>query len=764
MRKIFYILSSLKLTVTLLVLLMVGLAVGTIVESLMGHGAAVGLVYGSWWFILLVVLVAVNLSLSLLRCLTFKGWAGFALVHASLLLILVGAGITRFCKIEGTLLLWEREGGSAIVQHGADGSIIASSQELPFVVTLEKFVLDTYPGTNKPSGYASFVKIEDKVGERNFKSKIWMNHPLKYMGFTLFQSSFMREDDRWATVLAVSKDAGQPIVFTGYFALLAGLVWTLASAHRASRVSNLSNSPRAKPSWVPLLLLILLFGPFLSAQAPAAETSARSPQSVKLAKLPIQHDGRAMPFDTYARDMVKAITGENKWLGEGQTLTLAHWLDAPENTANSDNIYIGSADLALAMGLPASTKHASFLQIVQNEGFAQQLRLYVHCRDYGLPADKTIEAAFELQKRLDLMKGIIFGSGVRPLPTDAAWQPLENASSESLAHLLDGPRLDGWPSEKKINIEIFYNKLRPLRIAWLLALFAVAVLIAAIAKKRRWLDVVVLSAITCSFGMMTLCIVLRWVAGERVPAANMYESMLFLSWGLGLAAVVSCSLSKTKAISLNAAGMAALAMMLADLLPLDHFIRPIAPVLAGTPWLAIHVPIIMAGYALLAMGMAAAHLQIGAHVFCRCGEDAKGMADKFYDMLYWYNTIGSILLLAGIMTGSIWAAASWGRYWGWDPKEVWSLVAFLAYMAIAHANAAKLFGKFGVAICSILAFQTILMAYLGVNYVLATGLHSYGMGDSPMAMWLVIVFAAELAFVGACSYRFARGQVSGARG
>jgi cytochrome c biogenesis factor len=95
----------------------------------------------------------------------------------------------------------------------------------------------------------------------------------------------------------------------------------------------------------------------------------------------------------------------------------------------------------------------------------------------------------------------------------------------------------------------------------------------------------------------------------------------------------------------------------------------------------------------------------------------------------------------------VWAASSWGRYWGWDPKEVWSLVAFLAYMAILHGRVEKMFGAFGVAAISIVAFQTILMTYLGVNFVLGTGMHSYGMGDSPVVMWMVIVAAVEGAFL-----------------
>jgi ABC-type transport system involved in cytochrome c biogenesis permease subunit len=117
------------------------------------------------------------------------------------------------------------------------------------------------------------------------------------------------------------------------------------------------------------------------------------------------------------------------------------------------------------------------------------------------------------------------------------------------------------------------------------------------------------------------------------------------------------------------------------------------------------------------------------------------------DLLYWYVHVGSILLIAGILTGSIWAASSWGRYWGWDPKEVWSLIAFLAYMAILHGRLDRIIGSFGVALASIVAFWTILMTYIGVNYVLATGLHSYGFGSSGIVRTMLIIAGVETAFL-----------------
>jgi len=197
-------------------------------------------------------------------------------------------------------------------------------------------------------------------------------------------------------------------------------------------------------------------------------------------------------------------------------------------------------------------------------------------------------------------------------------------------------------------------------------------------------------------------------------------------------------------VVMNATAMSALAMMLANLLPIDPFIHPIAPVLSGTPWLAIHVPIIMVSYSVLTLGVLVAHLQIGLTIRGK-GNSPAGL--QMIDLLYWYIQIGSILLIVGILTGSIWAASSWGRYWGWDPKEVWSLVAFLAYMAILHGRFDRIIGPFGVAVASVAAFWAILMTYIGVNFVLASGMHSYGFGSSSVLRWMGLVAAAEILFL-----------------
>jgi len=266
-----------------------------------------------------------------------------------------------------------------------------------------------------------------------------------------------------------------------------------------------------------------------------------------------------------------------------------------------------------------------------------------------------------------------------------------------------------------------------------------------VAADRYRLRLVGSVLLVAGFTAMTWGLGMRWKIAGRIPAADMYESMLFLGWGVGLFGLVALAL-KQRLLVANAAGLGALAMMLADLLPIDPFIHPIAPVLAGTPWLAIHVPIVVVSYSVFAMATGLAHLVIGVEVFAPARRD---LAARWSELLYWYLHVGSILLIAGILTGSIWAASSWGRYWGWDPKEVWSLVAFLAYMAILHARMDEQIRNFGVAAASIAAFWTILMTYLGVNFVLASGLHSYGFGSSNIVTIFSAIAVVEIAFLAA---------------
>ncbi len=740
MKKLFDFLASLKLAVILLVLLLVGLSVGTIVETRAGVEAAGRYVYYAWWFLGLQGLFAVNLALSLADLFPWgKKRVGFVVVHASLILIFAGSAVTYFFKVEGQLALWEGQTSAVIENHDAAGRCLAS-HNLPFSVKLDDFILDTYPGTQRPSGFASQVVVTDLDTGKSFPARIWMNNELHHRGYALFQSSYQQENGREGTVLSVSKDPGQAIAFAGFITLIAGMLIVLSTRIAQARDRALLEAQGSGAARGALLALVLLAG--------AASASAAGPHDA-LRRLPVQHDGRAMPFETLARETVWTVTGSHAWHGEDPVATASGWLFNPDAAAEMPMVSVGSPDLAKALGYPASATHASFVQLIRNPALGQLLQTARQAEAEGRPRQGVLQDAQKLEHRLLAMQAIGLGTGVRPIPVSgepkAAWQAVPQFSPEMVATLMAGPRLPGWPTPAQIDRELFYNALNPVRLAWIILVASLLASLGAWRWGNRHLDWAAFGLLAAGFAMMTWGIGLRWLVGERIPAANMYESMLFLAWGVGLFAVVAYAVIRNRVVVMNAAVMAALTMALTDLLPIDRFIHPIAPVLAGTPWLAIHVPIIMLGYSILALGLVVAHMQIGATIFAPANRDLR---DRMYDLLYWYMFTGSIFLIAGIITGSMWAASSWGRYWGWDPKEVWSLVAFLAYMAILHAKLDRMIGKFGVAVISIAAFQTIVMTYLGVNFVLSTGMHSYGMGDSPVVLWMVIVALAEAAFLG----------------
>jgi cytochrome c-type biogenesis protein CcsB len=774
MKKLFAFLASLRLAVILLLLLLVGLSAGTIIETRTSTEVAGRLVYYSWWFLGLQGLFALNVALSIADLFPWtRKRVGFVVVHASLLLILFGAATSYFLKVEGNLGIWEGERGSVIEYRDKAGNLLAQNR-LPFDVRLDQFVLDTYPGTMRPSGFLSRVTVTDHASGRSFPADIWMNHELHYRGYALFQSSYSQEGGRRSTVLSVSKDPGQNLVFTGYLTLLAGMLIVLGTRIAQARQSGAQEGPGSGAGAGPgvqgarraearralkaagrgALLALALLGGFTARAAALA-----SPVVDALRRLPVQHDGRSMPLDTLARETVWSVTGASSWNGEDPVATFGDWLFDPVTSSNTPIVKIGSKALATELGLPSGTTHVSFMRLVQNPKLMPLVQAARQAEEMGTPASALDKALAALDKRLGLLQGVFQQQIARPIPVpgnpQAAWNLPMGVSAQVFAGLAAGPRLEGWPSASRIDTEVLYNKLNPARLSWIILLASLVLSVLAGRKQSRLLDGLALATLVGGFAMMSWGIALRWISGGRIPAANMYESMLFLAWGVGLFGLAVFAVLRNRVVLLNAAFMATLAMALCDLLPIDRFIHPIAPVLAGTPWLAIHVPIIMVSYSILALGLVVAHMQIGYTIFAPGRQDR---IDRMYDLLYWYIFVGSLFLIAGIITGSMWAASSWGRYWGWDPKEVWSLVAFLAYMAILHAKLDRMIGKFGVAAISIAAFQTILMTYLGVNFVLGTGMHSYGMGDSPVLVWMFLVALAEALFItwGALAYRRAR--------
>ena len=744
-------LGSLKLAIGLLVVILIALAAGTIIESFHGTSAAARTVYYASWFRILLGLFALNVLCSLIDHWPF-GWdrAGFALTHGSMLIILAGALVTDLFKIDGHLALWEGE-ESAQFERGPGGRMPPRLSALPFTVRLESFEIDTYPGTQQPAMFRSRVTVKDPAAGRTFPAIIQMNQELSYRGYRLFQSSYERTSERDRTVLAVSRDPGQGIVFTGYTLLMAGMLTVLGTRIAQRRAMTRQISRVLKGSGGTALLLL---GLSVLSAAPAQAATVPDPGSVeRLRRLPVQHDGRVMPLDTLAREGTWQVTGLNRWLGTDPVALVLGWSLYPQGWTTEPVIALGGGSLSAAIGLPPGTRHASFQALTGNPHLMDLIQEARALEEQEKPLPGLLKEAQKVDGRLAWLQGFLEGSTLRVLPRtgdpDAPWaSPAELRSAADLLAVLDAGS-PAWPAAQAMTREVTYNRVRPSRLAWWTLTCATALSLLAWNLRRRWLDILAVAGLLAGFAVMTWGLAVRWQVAGRIPASNMYESMLFLGWGVALFALVAVTFLRNRLVIFNATAMAALTMILADCLPMDPFVHPVPPVLAGTVWLAIHVPIIMVSYSVLALGVLVAHMQIGFEIFA---PQRRSLSATMSDLLYWYIHVGSILLIAGILTGSIWAASSWGRYWGWDPKEVWSLIAFLAYLAILHGRLERLIGPFGVAIVSIVAFWTIIMTYVGVNFVLASGLHSYGFGSSAVVRWLILVATAEALFLGAGAF------------
>jgi cytochrome c-type biogenesis protein CcsB len=743
-------LGSIKVAVVLLVLIVAGLAGGTIVESMRGTEAAGRVVYGALWFRLLLAAYGFNIAFSLIDLFPWrKNRIGFVLTHGSMLVILVGALLTLLFKVEGDLALWEGE-QSAAFKESARGTAAQEGRELalPFSVRLDAFEVDYYMGTQRPAMFRSRVTVTDPRRGASFPAVIEMNHGLAYAGYHLYQSGYHQGPDRDQTILLVSRDPGEPVVFAGYALLVAGMITVLATRiaqHKRialvrSRVTRAAH--RVAAAAVMLAALHVLAAPVHAAALPDAGTAAR------LRALPVQHDGRLMPLDTQARETVRMVTGRATWQGAEPTATVLGWAFDPAGWASEPMIRVG-AGLGGAIGLPTGRRLAAWEELRRNNALMALMQQAHAAGESNAPLTAVQTEAADVEQRMVTMQQYFRGEAFRIIPPaghpDDLWQaPAGIHQASDLVTLLDARPAGALVTPGAMEREVLYNRVRPARVAWWILVPGTILAWLAWRRGRRLWNVLAVSALLAGFGVMTWGILTRWAIAGHIPASNMYESLLFLGWGVGLFALIAFLILRNRLVVLNAAAMSALTMALTDLLPIDPFLHPMPPVLSGTPWLAIHVPIIMVSYSVLALGVVIAHMQIGVSIFAPRRRD---MALRMNELLYWYTMIGTILLIAGIMTGSIWASSSWGRYWGWDPKEVWSLVAFLAYIAILHGRFDRFIGPFGVAALSIVAFWTILMTYLGVNFVLTTGLHSYGFGGSSVVRWMLIVAAAEGLFL-----------------
>jgi ABC-type transport system involved in cytochrome c biogenesis permease subunit len=334
--------------------------------------------------------------------------------------------------------------------------------------------------------------------------------------------------------------------------------------------------------------------------------------------------------------------------------------------------------------------------------------------------------------------------------------PGDDTIATRLGHLLTGNTIDA-PSPQLIDLELTFNRTKPFMWAWILMLGSMTFLCLSLGLNSRicyigGFAIYLLSLAFQAFGFFT-----RIVVSGRPPVTNMYETVIWVAFMTGIFALILEGIYRRKVIALAGSFVATLGLVLADQLPLalDPKITSLVPVLRSNFWLTIHVLTIVSSYAAGALAWALGNISLVMIIFGRGSRDTVKMLSNF---TYRALQIAVLLLAAGTFLGGWWAAYSWGRFWGWDPKENGALIALLCYVIPLHMRFIGWIKDFGLAIAGIVCFAAIMISWYGVNFIFPAGLHAYGFGGGG-ATWVYWAACINLEWVFIASLIYRRKQL-----
>lgn len=520
--------------------------------------------------------------------------------------------------------------------------------------------------------------------------------------------------------------------------------------------------------WI-LLLLVVLPG------------AARADDFSQLRRLPAQDGGRLKPLDTVAAESVRFITGKARFQNEDPIWTSLRWMADPDAALAEQNIEFRNKALQEKLGLDPNGRWYSFKELSQNpkvQAFQQEVHRKMRQKEELSQEDKEFS---QLLARMQMLVSILDGTEWHVVPNsvdlNGPWGSLsdlketETPAREAVAGLLDAAKtgdssqvaraagplastlaaMGPQPPASWMEREVQYNSFHAFRKAWVLYLLGFFFLLFAPSGRSKLYWVGMLCA-AAGFGLHLYGFVLRCLIAGRPPVTNMYESVIWVAFGAVLFALIFELVYRTRFYLLAALTGAIVALILADNLPavLDPSIKPLTPVLRNNFWLTIHVLTITLSYAAFLLSLGLGHMVLWGYAF---QADRKERLKSLNKALYKSIQVGVLLLAAGTILGGVWANYSWGRFWGWDPKEVWALIALLGYLALLHGRYAGWLRHFGLAAGSIIAYLGVLMAWYGVNFVLGAGLHSYGFGNGGV-QYVAMFCVAELLFVAALTWRY----------
>ncbi|MBI1883460.1 MAG: cytochrome c biogenesis protein CcsA [Chlamydiae bacterium] len=648
--------------------------------------------------------------------------------------------------------IWIQRGGRKVLHlDGEHIEIGYQHQMIPlgFKLELVDFNLAFYPGSNQPMNYESKVKITGPAIIHDQDRSIYMNHPLKHRGFKIFQSSYVQGENNGSdvSIFSINHDPGIHFIYGGSIVMILGIYILFFT----SRFKNKKNNMVEKIA-VSLCMMAL----FSLSQASSAEDKLNYSYCEKIA---IQSGGRTKPLQTFANEFMKWMTGKEKFEGKRAIENLLSLSIDPEQAIERQVIRVTFHPLMEDAKLDLKRKYFSFKELSQNENlqrlFGKMIQKQMQ-REALNPYERKVAALYQ---QMQQFHDVVSGDAYTLLPDiqhkDGEWLSLKKMdqydpkfaqefkrifqkvglsfqkrdafsfeeSTKELARFLRNLPGGDYPSEGSLNREILYNEWAPFQKAWVFY-FSAFVFSLFVSPKGR--SIIYLLPFVAGFVFHTLGIALRIVISGRAPVSNMYESLIFLIWGICFFALILQMAYKTKLLSSVATFLGFFLLVIAQSVPIDSSITQLVPVLKSNLWLTVHVLTVVLSYSAFALAMGIAHYNLGLYFL---GPEKKEAFHQTAGFIYKTIQIGVMFLIAGTILGGVWANESWGRFWGWDPKETWALISILGYLAMIHARYAGWIGNFGISILAILGFSLILMTYYGVNFILAAGLHSYGFGS-----------------------------------
>ena len=705
-------------------------------------------------------------------------------------------------------LVFGRKGAQGEEKHimveGVDVHIAYGAIEikLPFRIKLLDFQLDRYPGSMSPASYASEVVLIDDEEGINMPYRIFMNNILEHRGYRFFQASYDRDEK--GTVLSVNNDPGTLPSYIGYFLLAVGMFWSLFSRkHRFSKLASKAKKA-SEAKIVPALLVLGLLAAVTPSQAAELDPSIKTilafdkEHSSKFGQLIVQDSkGRMKPMNTLATEILAKIHRGSSLKVGSFSLTpdqvILGMMIRPDIYRNIKIIRTKDPKINDAIGAASDAKYVSFSQFFQDpegmRGYKLAEIVDEATRKEPKYRNKLDKAALKVDEKVNVAYMVFTGSLLKmwPLASDPAnkWfatiEALQNfdqadslkvregaieyftsvddalqsgewtKSDSALVKIASYQKENGvavYPSESRVNAEVFYNEANIFeRIYPLYLLMGFVLLVLSFAKiikpsfKMNFVTKASLYLLIIFFVVHTFGLALRWYISGHAPWSDGYESMVYISWATVLAGFI---FSKRSSMTLaSTAILAGLILFVAHLNWMNPQVTNLVPVL-NSYWLSIHVSMITASYGFLGLGALLGFITI--ILFVIKTESNQFQISNSIKELNAINEmslmVGLVLLTVGNFLGGVWANESWGRYWGWDPKETWALVTILVYAVVIHLRFIKsVYSEFNFSVISLLSFTSVIMTYFGVNYYLA-GMHSYAKGDPvPIPDFVPVTYA-----------------------